>query len=72
MDVPIVSTVREVPTVRLKRPFSPGMHSDEFQHSGSALKMNTFGPQKVQVRPSFCLRLLFTLHSQLTNGSLDL
>jgi hypothetical protein len=32
MDVPVASTVRGVPTVRLKRPFSPGMQRTQNEY----------------------------------------
>jgi hypothetical protein len=36
MDVPIASTVREVPTARLKRPFSPGMQRTQNEYFWTA------------------------------------
>jgi hypothetical protein len=36
MDVPIASTVREVPTVRLKRSFSPGMQRTQNEYFWTA------------------------------------
>lgn len=36
MDIPIASTVREVPTVRLKRPFSPGMQRTQNEYLWTA------------------------------------
>jgi hypothetical protein len=36
MDVPIASTVCEVPTVRLKRPFGPGMQRTQNEYLWTA------------------------------------
>jgi hypothetical protein len=36
MDVPVASTVRGVPTVRLKRPFSPGMQRTQNEYLWTA------------------------------------